>query len=50
MIEGAEGVQNINEILTIPGIDIIFVGPYDLSQSLGLLINQPSKGMSGTYT
>jgi 4-hydroxy-2-oxoheptanedioate aldolase len=37
MIEGAEGVQNINEILTIPGIDIIFVGPYDLSQSLGLL-------------
>ncbi len=36
-IEGKEGVDNIEEICSVPGIDIIFVGPYDLSQSLGLI-------------
>ena len=35
-IEGIEGSQNLDEILSVPGIDIIFIGPYDLSQSLGL--------------
>ena len=35
-IEGIEGIQNLDEILSVPGIDIIFIGPYDLSQSLGL--------------
>jgi len=35
-IEGAEGVQNIDAILETPGIDVIFLGPYDLSQALGL--------------
>ena len=35
-IEGKEGVQNIKEIAKVPGIDVIFVGPYDLSQSLGI--------------
>ncbi len=36
-IEGKEGVKNINEIVSVPGIDVIFIGPYDLSQSLGLI-------------
>jgi 4-hydroxy-2-oxoheptanedioate aldolase len=36
-IEGKEGVANIADIVTVPGTDIIFVGPYDLSQSLGLI-------------
>ena len=36
-IEGKEGVDNIEEIIKVPGIDVIFVGPYDLSQSLGLI-------------
>lgn len=42
-IEGAEGVKNIDEILTVDGIDVIFLGPYDLSQSLGLSgqVNHP---------
>ena len=35
-IEGVEGAQNINEIISVEGIDVIFVGPYDLSQSMGL--------------
>ena len=34
-IEGTEGIQNLNEIITVPEIDVIFIGPYDLSQSLG---------------
>ncbi|MCL1793301.1 MAG: aldolase/citrate lyase family protein [Oscillospiraceae bacterium] len=35
-IEGKEGIDNIDGILEVAGIDVIFVGPYDLSQSLGL--------------
>jgi len=36
-IEGKEGVANIKEIASVPGIDVVFVGPYDLSQSLGVI-------------
>ncbi len=36
MIENIRGLQNINEILEVKGLDAIFVGPYDLSASLGL--------------
>lgn len=35
-IEGIEGVKNIEEIISVKDIDVIFVGPYDLSQSMGL--------------
>jgi 4-hydroxy-2-oxoheptanedioate aldolase len=35
-IEGAEGMRNIDEILAVEGIDTLFIGPYDLSQSLGV--------------
>lgn len=35
-LEGTEAVKNIEEILSVPGVDIIFIGPYDLSQSLGI--------------
>lgn len=35
-VEGQEGVNNIDEILAIEGFDVLFVGPYDLSQSLGV--------------
>lgn len=36
MIESAEGFGNLPGILATKGIDAIFVGPYDLSQSLGI--------------
>lgn len=36
-IEGQEGIDNLNEILEVEGIDVIFIGPYDLSQSLGVV-------------
>lgn len=35
-IEGVEGVRNLDEILRVEGIDVLFIGPYDLSQSLGI--------------
>ncbi|MCC6182567.1 MAG: aldolase, partial [Bacteroidia bacterium] len=35
-IEGVEGAKNIEEIASVKGVDVIFVGPYDLSQSMGL--------------
>ncbi len=35
-IEGMEGIENLPEILEVEGIDVIFLGPYDLSQSCGV--------------
>ncbi len=35
MIETAEAISNLDEILSVPGIDAIYVGPADLSLSLG---------------
>ena len=36
-VEHAEGVQNIDAILGVPGVDAIVIGPYDLSGSFGKL-------------
>jgi 4-hydroxy-2-oxoheptanedioate aldolase len=36
MIETAEAVANLDDILSVPGIDVIYVGPADLSLTLGL--------------
>ncbi len=33
--ESAQALENISEIVKVPGIDAIFIGPYDLSASLG---------------
>lgn len=35
-IEGQDGVDNLDDIMTVEGIDVFFLGPYDLSQSLGI--------------
>src|ERR1700691_1114812 len=37
MIETQEGIDNIDEILTVPGISGIYVGPSDMGLSLGLI-------------
>ena len=34
-IEGREGIRNAAEIGRLAGIDVVFVGPYDLAESLG---------------
>lgn len=36
MIENAQGVENAERILGTPGVDAYFLGPYDLSASLGV--------------
>lgn len=36
LIEGKEGVENFDEILTVPHIDALAMGPFDLSLSLGV--------------
>ena len=35
-VEGERGVENIEEIVAVEGVDAVFLGPYDLSQSLGI--------------
>lgn len=35
MVESVEAVANLDEILAVEGIDVFFVGPGDLSQSMG---------------
>ena len=34
MVESAEGVKNINEILDVPGLSILMIGPSDLSMHM----------------
>jgi 4-hydroxy-2-oxoheptanedioate aldolase len=35
MIETAEAVKNIDDILSVPGVDAVYVGPSDLSLTMG---------------
>lgn len=35
-IEHIKGVENIDSILSVDGIDAVFIGPYDLSASMGI--------------
>lgn len=39
MVESTEAVRNLDEILQVEGIDLFFVGPGDLSQSMGFSPN-----------
>ncbi|HEY6845789.1 MAG TPA: aldolase/citrate lyase family protein [Terracidiphilus sp.] len=36
-IEHKDAIANTDQILSVPGIDAVFIGPYDLSGSMGLL-------------
>jgi 4-hydroxy-2-oxoheptanedioate aldolase len=36
MIESAAGLRQLPEILAVPGLDVVFFGPMDLSHSLGV--------------
>ena len=35
MIEHVESIQNLDAILSVPGIDVAFIGPNDLHASMG---------------
>lgn len=41
--ENIEGFNNLDEILKLPEIDVVFLGPFDMSQSLGIpgQVNHP---------
>jgi 4-hydroxy-2-oxoheptanedioate aldolase len=43
-LEGIKAINDLDRILQVKGIDIIFIGPYDLSQSLKLpgQVNHPA--------
>jgi len=36
MIESGEGVANVEEIAATPGVDVLWVGHFDLTVSLGI--------------
>jgi len=36
MIETASALENLNDILSVPGVDAVYIGPMDLSLALGL--------------
>jgi 4-hydroxy-2-oxoheptanedioate aldolase len=36
MIETAEALKNLEKIISVPGVDAVYVGPSDLSLALGL--------------
>ena len=42
-VEGVRGLENLDGILAVDGIDVVFLGPYDLSQSFGIpgQVNDP---------
>jgi 4-hydroxy-2-oxoheptanedioate aldolase len=37
MVESREGLEAVDEIAAVPEIDVLFIGPYDLSLSLGII-------------
>jgi 4-hydroxy-2-oxoheptanedioate aldolase len=40
MVETADALEQVDEIAATPGVDMIFVGPFDLSLALGLEVNE----------
>lgn len=36
LVEGKEGIDNFEDILSVEGVDVIMMGPFDLSVSLGV--------------
>jgi 4-hydroxy-2-oxoheptanedioate aldolase len=36
MLEEVEAIENLPELVTVPGVDVYFIGSGDLSQSMGL--------------
>jgi 4-hydroxy-2-oxoheptanedioate aldolase len=51
MIETAEGVENVDEICSVPGLDAVYVGPADLNLSLtGSVQTDTLDGLVGEAT
>lgn len=48
-IETREAVRDIEAIAAVPGIDVLFIGPADLSRSLGLANSAPQAELLDAY-
>jgi 4-hydroxy-2-oxoheptanedioate aldolase len=46
-IESAKAVDNIDEILAVDGIDLVFIGPFDLSATVGQMGNLKHPEVAG---
>lgn len=47
MVETRLGLDNVEEIAATPGVDMVFVGPYDLALSLGVALDDLIAGDKG---
>ncbi len=36
LVEGLEGIQNLQKIVSVKNLDLVYIGAYDLSQALGM--------------
>jgi 4-hydroxy-2-oxoheptanedioate aldolase len=43
MIETVEGVENVDEILAVPGVDLVLIGPSDLALSASGALEAPGR-------
>ena len=50
MIETMEGMDNLDEIVKVPGIDVLLVGPSDLSINLGVPLDYTSSTYKDALT
>jgi 2-keto-3-deoxy-L-rhamnonate aldolase RhmA len=48
-IETKEAIRDVEAIAAVPGIDALFIGPADLSQSLGLASSEPKPELRKAY-
>ncbi|MBM7608430.1 2-keto-3-deoxy-L-rhamnonate aldolase RhmA [Lysinibacillus composti] len=49
-VEHVKAVENIDEILSVPGIDVVFIGPMDLSVSMGVKGELDHPDMQAAYS
>jgi len=47
MVETTHGLDRLDDIVSTPGVDMVFVGPYDLSISLGTSVDALCAGGDG---
>lgn len=47
MIETRRGLDHLDEVVSTPGVDMVFVGPYDLAISLGTSLDDLCAGRGG---
>ncbi|MBA7468500.1 4-hydroxy-2-oxo-heptane-1,7-dioate aldolase [subsurface metagenome] len=48
MVETLKALKNLDEILSVPGIDVLLVGPSDLSIALGIALDYHNPKYQGT--